>query len=114
MEGVKTNINYLKYLAKDPSLIIYLQKHWLWGFEKDFLQKHFPLHTVLIRSNDDDDPILNFKSPRGQAETAIMWPQSMNKFIQKFSDGNTRILAIKIVLNNQNICLINTYLPTTN
>ncbi|CAG2189568.1 unnamed protein product [Mytilus edulis] len=42
-----------------------------------------------------------------------MWPQSLDNCIQKLPDGNDRIIAIKIELRNQNICLINTYMPTT-
>ncbi|CAG2218354.1 unnamed protein product [Mytilus edulis] len=100
IEGIKSNFNYLQDLAKDHNLIICLQEHWLWGYETNFFEKHFPLHTIFSRSHDDNDPIPNFKARRGQAGTAIMWPSSLNKFIHKLPDGNSRVMAIKIELEN--------------
>lgn len=112
IEGIKSNFNYLQDLAKDHNLIICLQEHWLWGYETNFFEKHFPLHTIFSRSHDDNDPIPNFKARRGQAGTAIMWPSSLNKFIHKLPDGNSRVIAIKIELENHTVCLINAYMPT--
>ncbi|CAC5360623.1 unnamed protein product [Mytilus coruscus] len=41
-----------------------------------------------------------------------MWPTSLNKFIHKLPDGSSRVMAIKIELENHTVCLINTYMPT--
>ncbi|VDI12732.1 Hypothetical predicted protein [Mytilus galloprovincialis] len=41
-----------------------------------------------------------------------MWPSSLNKFIHKLPDGNSRVMAIKIELENHTVCLINAYMPT--
>ncbi|CAC5392439.1 unnamed protein product [Mytilus coruscus] len=100
IEVVKSNLNYLRDIAKDHNLIICLQEHWLWGYETNFFEKHFPLHSICSRSHDDNDPIPNFKARRGQAGIAIMWPTSLNKFIHKLPDSNSRVMAIKIELEN--------------
>ncbi|VDI39636.1 Hypothetical predicted protein, partial [Mytilus galloprovincialis] len=100
IEGIKSNFNFLQDIAKDHNPIICLQEHWLWGYETNFFEKYFPLHTIFSRSHDDNDPIPNFKVRRRQAGTAIMWPSSLNKFIHKLPDGISRVMAIKIELEN--------------
>lgn len=114
MEGIKSNIAFLQELAKDKNQIISLQEHWLWDFEKDFFNKNFPLHNFYHRCHDTEDPITNFKAPRGQAGVAFLWPRSLDDHIQKLPEGNNRILALKLELDSREVCLINAYMPTMN
>ena len=91
--------------------ILCLQEHWLWGFQKDWIQNNFPEFKTLVRCHDSNDPITNFHVPRGQAGVAILWSNKLSDAITCLDVGNERIVAIEVDVDIK-ICLINVYLPT--
>ncbi|CAC5406055.1 unnamed protein product [Mytilus coruscus] len=112
IEGVKGNSAYLSDLSKEQDIIC-LQEHWLWSFELQKLDEKLTDYIkVFGRSHDCNEPITNYKIPRGRAGVAIVWPKKFDKVISKLDDGNERIIAIEIMSVPKPTCLINAYMPT--
>ena len=91
--------------------ILCIQEHWLWEFQKDWIQNNFPEFKTFVRCHDSNDPITNFNVPRGQSGVAILWSDKFADVITRLDVGNERIVAIQLDVDIK-ICLINVYLPT--
>ncbi|CAC5424816.1 unnamed protein product [Mytilus coruscus] len=88
-------MKFLEQLSQKHAFIC-LQEHWLWTFEKDYIDKHIPGMMNHSRCHDVNDPISNFQIPRGRGGVAILWPSSLDSHVKKQEDGNERIIAIEI------------------
>ncbi|MCG8113152.1 MAG: hypothetical protein JAZ10_20495 [Candidatus Thiodiazotropha endolucinida] len=91
--------------------IICIQEHFLWDFEKDFIQSIMPTMSYHIRCHDHLEPLSGFKLPRGRGGVAILWPKAWASKVKRLDEGNERIVAVTIAASKP-ICLINAYLPT--
>ena len=93
--------------------VICLQEHFLWDCQKNEISKLIPTMTNFTRCSDSNEPISNFKLPRGHAGVSILWPSELNSKIKKLPDGNERIIAITISCLPE-LLIINAYMPTIN
>ena len=91
--------------------IILLQEHWLYSFEKPYLEQLADSlgWGVVIKCVDDEDPIGPQCRPRGKGGVATMWTKKLDSHINILPDGNQRVLITEV--GNQ-ICIINVYMPT--
>ena len=91
--------------------IICLQEHWLWDFQKNWIQNNFTDFKSFVRCHVSNDPITNFNVPRGQSGVAILWSNKLADRITCLDVGNERVMAIQLDAEIK-ICIINVYLPT--
>ena len=93
--------------------VVCIQEHWLYRFEADYIYNLFSQCHGCIKCVDDLDPIPNKLRPRGTAGVAIIWHKSHSHAITPLPDGGDRLQAIHIsTSSNENIVVINTYMPT--
>ena len=43
-----------------------------------------------------------------------MWPKSFGKYMKRLEDGNERVQAVEMQVDEARLCIINAYLPTLN
>ena len=110
IEGVVANRLYLEKLCSQNNIIC-LQEHWLWDFQKNWIQNNFNDFKSFVRCHDSNDPITNFNVPRGQSGVAILWSNKLADRITCLDVGNERVMAIELDAEIK-ICIINVYLPT--
>ena len=60
------------------------------------MSKLIPSQENFTRCHDINEPISNFKVPRGQACVSILWPKQRSSKIKKLEVGNERIIATTI------------------
>ena len=112
IEGTVSNKAYLQKLLSQNSIVC-VQEHWLWEFQKNWINQNFCGIESFVRCHDSNEPITNTHIPRGQSGIAILWSKKLSDKITRLECGNERIQAIELnVGNGSKICLINTYLPT--
>ena len=70
IEGVIANKLFLEQLCAQNDFLC-LQEHWLWDFQKQWLQNNFSGFKSFARCHDSNDPITNVNIPRGQSGVAI-------------------------------------------
>ena len=110
IEGVIANKLFLEQLCAQNDILC-LQEHWLWDFQKQWLQNNFSGFKSFARCHDSNDPITNYNIPRGQSGVAILWSNKLSDKVTCLDVGNERIVAIQLEVGFK-ICLINVYLPT--
>ena len=110
IEGVIANKLFLEQLCAQNDILC-LQEHWLWDFQKQWLQNNFTGFKSFARCHDSNDPITNFNIPRGQSGVAILWSNKLSDKVTCLDVGNERIVAIQLEVGFK-ICLIKVYLPT--
>ena len=94
--------------------ILCIQEHWLYKCNKSYLDKTFPCWTSSIRSIDEyeEDEEMLSRFPRGKGGVATMWRKEFSNYVTKCSEGNTRVLPVKLSLGALQILIINCYLPS--
>ena len=110
IEGAISNKNYLQKLCKSNHIIC-IQEHWLWEFQKHWLDENIPDLQIYSRCHDSNDNIQSFNIPRGRSGVAIMWQNCISDKLSKLDVGNERVIAIEVNLNTK-LCIINAYMPT--
>ena len=114
MENVTTNtVYFLELLIKVDILAI--QEHWLWTFEKSFLEKlaaenHY---SSFIKCTDENEPISGRQRIRGWGGCGIFWKSSLDQHIRIQSDGSERICVITMDIYPKPFCFVAVYMPTT-
>ena len=111
IENIKTNRKYLEKLAESHDIIL-IQEHWLYNFEQKEILTYLEDFDFVIKSSDDNDPILPLHKPRGKAGVAIFWRKTLSRNIEQLTEGCERLVAIQIHSTPKKICIINTYMPT--
>ena len=62
---------------------------------------------------DDNNPISPVQKPRGYGGVAILWQEELDYLVDtNFTEGNERIVAIKIQVAPVPILLLSVYLPS--
>ena len=92
--------------------ILCIQEHWLLAHEGKEMEELFPNHRFIIKCVDDNMPILPMLRTRGTGGTAILWRENIDGRIDPLPEGRDRLCAVKIKTPNENLLLINTYMPT--
>ena len=110
IEGAISNKNYLEKLCKENH-IIRIQEHWLWEFQKHWLDENLADLHIFSRCHDANENISNFNIPRGRAGVAIIWQNCISDRVTKLDVGNERVIAIEVNLDIR-LCIINVYMPT--
>jgi len=80
-------------------------------FEVPLLDELFPNLSYHIKCCDDDHPLPPLHRPRGTAGVATLWKKEHDQNIHQMPDGSKRVLVIKIKASQQDVTLINTYMP---
>ena len=91
--------------------IVIIQEHWLYCFEKQFLETiaHENNWSSAIMCTDELDPISPFlKCPRGKGGVAILWNNKISNEITTLPDCSRRMMAIRVA---NELCIINVYMP---
>ena len=89
-----------------------VQEHWLLSLEKNIISDLHKDFSSSIKSVDDEDPLLDYKSQRGYGGTAIFWRKELTSAVNIMPDGNTRIQVLTINSKPASTCLINLYMPS--
>lgn len=110
IKNIKVNQPYINFLCQ-TSNIICIQEHWLFDFELPTLSKYLPGYKIFARAVDQHNPISPIRKPRGYGGVAIAWKSEIDKWISILTDGNERLLAIRIKGGNLNLLLICVYMP---
>ncbi|MES9881201.1 MAG: endonuclease/exonuclease/phosphatase family protein [Sedimenticola sp.] len=95
----------------DKYPIIFLQEHWLFGFETSFLYGIFSNGAYQVKCVDDMDAIPPVQPPRGKAGTCILWHVKLNHCMKNLQDGSDRICVVEMKSSGILSCLINVYMP---
>ena len=107
IENIKTNLVHIRDLIEDHSPhVIWIQEHWLFKFEQNFLSEVHPKYDFAVKSVDENDPIAPHQRPRGYQGVAILWDKKLP--VIKHTVGPEWIQAITI---GEDICILNAYLP---
>ena len=98
MENFNTKMVFLETLLKDFQIIA-IQEYCLYGFEKrkliNFCEKHG--FSIMIKSNDDNDPLTPLQRPRGKGGVAILWSKRLDQYVTTLvNDCGNRICAIQV------------------
>ena len=110
IEGAISNKHYLEKLCKENHITC-IQEHWLWEFQKHWLDENLQEVNVFSRCHDTNENIPNFNIPRGRSGVAIIWQNRISDKITKLDAGNERVIAIEVNLDIK-LCIINVYMPT--
>ncbi|MCW4346819.1 MAG: reverse transcriptase family protein [Candidatus Thiodiazotropha endolucinida] len=110
IEGAISNKAYLQKLCSENQITC-IQEHWLWEFQKDWLNENLENYHVFARCHDSNENISNFNVPRGRAGVAIIWQDSIADNVTKLDVGNERVIAVEINADIK-VCIINVYMPT--
>ena len=107
IKGAISNKHYLEKLYKENHIIC-IQEHWLWDFQKHWLDENLQEVNVFSRCHDTNESIPNFNIPRGRSG---IWQNGISDKITKLDAGNERVIAIEVNLDIK-LCNINVYMPT--
>ena len=113
VENIKTNKVYVCDLLQKCQLL-FLQEHWLFAFEKDYLNKEFPDFNNCAKSCDEYDQIPRSYRTRGHAGVAVMWHKCIDKYIEILDCQSERILPIRLNLGDLKVVIISSYMPAGN
>ena len=110
IEGAVSNKSYLQKLCSENHITC-IQEHWLWEFQKGWLDENLDKFHVFARCHDSNDKIQNFNIPRGRAGVAIIWQDLISDKVSPLDVGNERVIAIEVNADRK-LCIINAYMPT--
>ena len=77
IECAISNKNYLEKLCKENHIIC-IQEHWLWEFQKHWLDENLADLHIFSRCHDSNENISNFNIPSGRAGIS----QTLNSAIE--------------------------------
>ena len=101
------NFNYISKLF-DKIDILMLQEHWLHDFEFDTFNKILP-HSKYVAKTSMNNNTINMGRP--YSGVAIIWKNSLTLKIEEVLTVSDRLCAIRLIDGNNDIVLINVYMP---
>jgi hypothetical protein len=102
---------YVKSITQNTHVLC-LQEHWLLNFERSTVDEYFPNYKCQIKCVDDNTPLPPKYRIRGHAGTIILWPETIDQWIEPLPDGSDRTNVVIINTADGPILLINSYMPT--
>ena len=108
---MKSNTAYVGHLLQSSDIVC-LQEHWLLSYEKKLLSDYFPNTPHLVKSIDDDMPMMPKFRKRGTAGVATLWTEELDPHMQPIPGGSDRVIATRVNTIPDPILLVNTYMPT--